>query len=30
MAALLRTAIVYDFDGALAPRNVPEQTGLPP
>ncbi|MFM8537036.1 MAG: HAD family hydrolase, partial [Planctomycetaceae bacterium] len=25
----LRTAIVYDFDGTLAPRNLPEHTFLP-
>lgn len=29
MAAPLRTAIVYDFDGTLAPRNLPEHTFLP-
>ena len=29
MTAPLRTAIVYDFDGTLAPRNLPEHTFLP-
>lgn len=29
MPELLRTAIVYDFDGTLAPRNLPEHTFLP-
>lgn len=29
MNAPLRTAIVYDFDGTLAPRNLPEHSFLP-
>jgi len=29
MTTPLRTAIVYDFDGTLAPRNLPEHTFLP-
>ncbi|NDC62415.1 MAG: haloacid dehalogenase-like hydrolase [Planctomycetia bacterium] len=29
MTSLLRTAIVYDFDGTLAPHNLPEHTFLP-
>jgi phosphoserine phosphatase len=29
MPAPLRTALVYDFDGTLAPRNLPEHTFLP-
>jgi phosphoserine phosphatase len=29
MTSPLRTAIVYDFDGTLAPRNLPEHTFLP-
>jgi hypothetical protein len=29
VTATLRTAIVYDFDGTLAPRNLPEHTFLP-
>jgi len=29
MSAPLRTAIVYDFDGTLAPRNLPEHSFLP-
>jgi len=29
MSTPLRAAIVYDFDGTLAPRNLPEHTFLP-
>ncbi|MFM8890471.1 MAG: HAD family hydrolase, partial [Planctomycetia bacterium] len=29
MTAPLRTALIYDFDGTLAPRNLPEHTFLP-
>lgn len=29
MTTPLRTALVYDFDGTLAPRNLPEHTFLP-
>jgi hypothetical protein len=29
MSAPLRTALVYDFDGTLAPRNLPEHSFLP-
>jgi hypothetical protein len=29
MTQLLRAAIVYDFDGTLAPHNLPEHSFLP-